>query len=127
MPARRVKPAPNLLSAKQHEIFDRLMRVWQERLGLQGWRIERSHRPTKSMADVTFGHVSRMATYAVGDFGATEITKATIEATVVHELMHVLLWEIVNQVQIGLSGAALEAAEHHVVNTLEKLLMKGSA
>ena len=117
------KPAPNLLTADQHEAFDLYVKEWQERLGLLDWRIERTRKKTKNMAEVVMDHKSRMANYRVGDFGATPVSPESIESTVVHELLHVLLYELVNQIEIGLTDVALESAEHRVVHVLEKLLL----
>lgn len=123
MTTRPSKPAPNLLTAEQHQLFDEYVKTWQVRLGLQGWRIERSRRKTKHMSEVAIHHKDRLAVYRVGDFGAQEITPMSIEATVVHELLHIVLFGLVNQVPIELSGLALEAEEHGAIHMLERLLM----
>lgn len=117
------KPVPNLLTPEQHDAFDLYVRQWQERLGLQGWRVERSQKKTKNMAEVAVDHKALLATYRVGQFGATVVSAESIESTALHELLHVLLYGLVNQVDIELTGQALEAEEHKVIHTLEKLLM----
>lgn len=117
------KPAPNNLTPDQHEAFDLYVKEWQERLGLQGWRIERSRKKTKNMAEVVMDHKSRLAVYKVGDFGATVVSPESIESTVVHELLHIVLYELINQIEIGLTDVALESAEHRVIHMLEKLLL----
>jgi hypothetical protein len=119
-----VKPAPNPLTPEQVDAFNLYVRVWQERLGLNDWRIVHSRRKTRSMAEVTIHHKARLATYRVGDFGAEAITPESIEATALHELLHVLLAELTNQAEYGIEGEALESAEHRVIHVLEKLLLK---
>lgn len=115
----------NQLTEDQCAEFDGYILAWRERLGLTDWRVERSRKRTANMAEVTIHHKDRLASYRIGAFGGTPITSETIEATALHELLHVLLCELTNQVDYGLTGPALESAEHRVVNTLERLLMEG--
>ena len=117
-----MKALTNLLSAEQQRSFDGFVKTWQARLGLMGWRIERSRKVTKAMSDVTMDHKSLLAVYRIGDFGSTAITSESIEGTAIHELLHVLLFRLVNQVEIGLTDVALESEEHNVIHVLEKLL-----
>lgn len=112
------------LTPAEHDLFDAFVEKWQDRLGLKDWRIERSTKPTRYMADVTIEHSSRLAHYRLGPFGAAPVTPESIEATALHELLHVLLAELVNQVDYGITGTVLESAEHRVVHVLEKLLMR---
>lgn len=118
------KRVPNLLTPDQLQVFHAYMVKWQEILGLNDWRVEYSPRKTKNLADVAVTYDARLAAYRLGDWGAAEITDKNIEATALHELLHVLLAEVVNQKEYALEGEVLMAAEHRVVNVLEKLLMK---
>ena len=99
------------------------MADWQAKLSLHGWRIERSSGKTKAMAEVTVSYPDMLASYKVGSFGSAGTSPQTISATALHELLHVLLYELVNQRLLGLDGDLLISAEHRVVNALEKLLM----
>lgn len=121
---RVAKAAPNLLSPEQQQLFDAYIKKWQVLLGLTDWRIERSSRKTKNMAEVKISHPDRLATYRVGDFGSTPITAESIESTAIHECLHILECELVNQEAYGLTDPdVIYSAEHRVVNVLEKLLL----
>ena len=119
-----MKNAPNPLTEDDKRAFDGYVKVWQERLGLIDWRIERSKKSTKNMSEVVIYHPNRLANYRIGDdFGATSVTPESLEATALHEVLHVLICELVNQQAYGIDGAVLQSAEHRVVHVLEKLLM----
>lgn len=122
-----MKPAPNLLTPDQHAEFDRSVVKWQGLLGLNDWRIERSKKKTRNMSEIQLFHPNRLAMYRVGDWGATPITSATIEATALHECCHVLLGELKHSAHYGIEGEALDSAEHRIVHVLEKLLLRESA
>lgn len=123
--ATQKNPPPNPVSEADKDSFTVFVKSWQQRLGLNDWRIERSLRKTKNMAEVKIEHLHRLATYRIGEhFGGSPVNAKTLEATALHELLHVLLAELVNQVEYGIEGEALESAEHRVINTLEKLLLK---
>ena len=112
------------LTPEQDAEFDRQVKVWQTKLNLQDWRIERASRPAvAAMATVKVNYGARLASYRTGP-GWPTATKQDIEATVVHELLHVLLAELTHLTASEASADVLESAEHRVVNTLEKLLMK---
>lgn len=112
------------LTEEQNAEFDRLVLVWQERLNLMDWRIERGIRPAVgAMASVKNNYPARLATYRTGAGWPTATTK-DIEATVVHELLHIALCELLHLTAASASADVLESAEHRVVNTLEKLLMR---
>jgi hypothetical protein len=97
--------------------FDRYVAKWQVLLNLSDWRIERAHRRSKAMAEVSFNDEARLATYRVGTtFGAEEVTPDSLERTALHELLHILLHD--------LSTEWTDANEHRVINLMEKLLMK---
>lgn len=112
------------LTPEQDAEFDRLVKVWQQKLNLRDWRLERGMRPaTGAMASVKPNFGARLVTYRTGP-GWPTATTADIEATVVHELLHVLLAELLHLTASEAAADVLESAEHRVVNTLEKLLME---
>lgn len=119
------KPAANPVSQADAVIFDGFVLKWQARLNLGDWRIERGRKPAKgAMATVEFDEPARLATYKLGDFGAEAITPQSLEKTAVHELLHILLHDLITVAQDRASTPdALEAVEHRVVNVLEKLLV----
>jgi len=112
------------LDTEQNAEFDRLIKVWQYKLNLQDWRIERGMRPAVgAMASVKHNYGARLATYRTGA-GWPTATTSDIEATVIHELLHVMLAELLHLTTAQAAADVLESAEHRVVNTLEKLLMR---
>ena len=66
--------------------------------------------------------VDRLAVYATGPFRNVPATPESIDSTARHEMLHVLLAELVHVVAQTEDGDLQMAAEHRVVNTLEKLL-----
>ena len=113
----------NELTADDCAAFDGYVVKWQKILNLCDWRIERAGRPAaKSMAEVCFDPGARLAVYKIGrSFGAAEVTPAALEETALHELLHVLLYDLTSG-----ESSNLESAEHRVINVLEKLLIKGA-
>jgi len=112
------------LTTEQDAEFDSLVKVWQEKLNLMDWRIERGMRPAVgAMASVKVNYGARLITYRTGA-GWPTATTADIEATVVHELIHVMLCELTHLTAASAAADVLESAEHRIVNTLEKLLMR---
>lgn len=121
--------APNPVLAEHRQVFESYLLLWQGKLGLLDWRISLSQRrPSKAnAAAVKIHHRHRQASiHLADDLGPnTKVTPEVLESFVVHELLHVLLAEIVNQTEYGIEGFPLEAAEHGVIHTLQKLLTKG--
>jgi len=113
------------LTPEQVKEFDGYMAAWRERLGLHDWRIVRSRKKSKNMAEVVIHHADRLVSYKVGtDFGATPVTPLALEATALHEMLHVMLCELVNQTEYGITDQALQSAEHRVINALVNLVLK---
>ena len=110
------------LSAEQLALFDDRIAYWQERLGLNDWRVKRSKRRTSNMAEVKIEVVHRIASYAVGDFGPHEITDQVIDGTACHEMLHLLLAELKHITTESEDHDLRMAAEHRVVITLERIL-----
>lgn len=110
----------NRLTAADAKKFQGYIKKWQGLLNLQDWRVERSPKTSKSMAEITLSLNDRLAIYKLGaDFGSTTaVTDHSLESTACHELLHVLLHELVNA-----TDQSLESVEHRVINTLEKLLV----
>jgi hypothetical protein len=113
----------NPVSESDAAVFDAYVLKWQQLLNLQDWRIERGGRPAKNaMASVEFNPPARLAIYRLGDFGSEAITPESLENTVVHELLHVVLFDLIEVASGKSTEDEVEAAEHKVINVLEKLL-----
>ena len=114
--------ARNPVSPENALLFDSYMTKWQSILNLNDWRIERSSKQAvTNMAEVVFDPESRLATYKIGRcFGSSPVTPFTLEATALHEVLHVLLYDLANS-----DASTVAGAEHQVINVLEKLLLQG--
>lgn len=110
--------------------FEAQLRRWQAKLGLQDWRIVMSPKPAKgSMAEMAnWDWRQRQVTCRLGpDWKSTPVNSHTIEQTAVHELLHVLLFELIEAAKNNqISQDDLGSVEHRVVNTLEGLLVPDS-
>jgi hypothetical protein len=77
------------------------------------------------MASVEFNQPARLATYRIGDFGAEKITPQTLKKTALHECLHVLMHDLIETAtDRGSSAEQIEAAEHRIINVLERILTK---
>jgi hypothetical protein len=118
----------NPVTPKDADKFEAYMLEWQDKLNLKDWRIVRSSkRASGAMAKVMKRHVEdRLASYRIGvDFGSEEVSNHTLESTAVHELLHILLAELLEVAEApGHTQEQLMSAEHRVVNTIEKLLVQ---
>lgn len=111
------------LTADQDAEFDTYIRAWQDRLGLNDWRIERGKgRCAGAMSKVKCHYPDRLAVYKTGNWSGA-ITSEALESTAIHELLHVLLHELTYVVSQNASSEIQYSVEHRVVNALEKLLM----
>ena len=115
--------APNRPTPEQIDEFNRYMREWQSVLGLKSWRIEKVPSWSTAMAEVSFNDEARLATYKVGNFGATPVNERSLNETALHECLHILLHDLIIAAE-SKDDARLESAEHAVINVLEKLLMQ---
>lgn len=116
--------AKNPVNEEDAKRFDGFVCKWQAILNLGDWRLERGIKPAKNaMASVEFNEGARLATYRLGDFGAEKITPESLEKAAIHELLHVMLHDLLAVAQDrGATPDALETAEHRVINLLERLL-----
>jgi hypothetical protein len=113
----------NVPTVVQAEQFDDFVKQWQDLLGLHRWRIEPGHKQAKdAMASVEFNDDAKLATYRLGDFGATPINDKTLSQTALHEVLHVFLHELIAAAQDRGAEPNLDAVEHSVINVLETVL-----
>lgn len=98
---------------------------WQDVLNLHDWRVEAGIKPaTGAMADMSVDLSARLAVWRLGkSFGAEPVTDRTLNATACHEMLHVLLADLVAAVENKAAPELVAAAEHRVINTLERLLV----
>ena len=119
---------PNLTTPADATSFGRYVKKWQRMLSLGDWRMVVSTKRTTSMADVKCDLAARLARLRFGaSFGAEPVTPETIEATAVHELLHVLTYELKEFARANTSEEDIASAEHRLINTLEPLLMRLAA
>ena len=116
----------NTPSADQALLFDQYMAHWQAVLSLGDWRIERGNRPAKNaMASVEINPPARLAVYRLGDFGAEQITPESLKKTAAHECLHLLMHDLIETAaDRGATPDQLEAAEHRIINVLERVLTR---
>lgn len=114
----------NIPDAAQAAQFDQYVQYWQRVLSLHGWRIERVNKVARgAMACVDFDEGARLATYKLGDFGATPIDAESLCKTALHEVLHVFLHDLIQgAADSRASDDHLEALEHNVINVLERIL-----
>jgi len=117
----------NPVSSADADKFEDYIQQWQTKLNLNDWRIVRSSkRVNGAMAQVSKIYLEdRLVSYKIGsDFGTEGVSDHTLESTAVHELLHVLLYELVELAATpGHTQEQLMSVEHRVVNTLEGLLV----
>ena len=119
---------PNIPTPEHAELFAQSVKKWQQVLNLGDWRIEKGLKPAKqAMASVEFNDTARLATYRLGDFGAEEITRQSLDMTALHELLHIFLHDLMTVATDPKSPEdELEKQEHRIINLLEHLLTKDS-
>jgi hypothetical protein len=108
--------------------FARHMVKWQRLLNLDDYRIQPGSKPARgAMADMSIDIAARLAVWRLGkSFGMEPVTAHTLEATAVHELLHVLLAEFGALVETKAADDLIASAEHRIINTLERLLVPPS-
>ena len=107
--------------------FDSYIVKWQTELGLLGWRIERGKKSAQkgAMAEVECQPEPRLAVYRIGDWGGEEITSESLCKTALHEVLHILLFDLIEVARDSKSDdVALSATEHTVINVLERLIFE---
>ena len=122
-----MKNHANPVTDEDADKFADYMNYWQQELGLMDWRIVRSpKRAANAMAEVAKRDVeARLASYRIGShFGSQPVTDKALSSTACHEALHILLAELIEAVKADIKPELIMAAEHRVVHTLERLLVK---
>ena len=109
--------------------FAKYVAHWQRELNLYDWRIVQGTKPAPgAIADMSINIGARLAVWRLGrSFGAEQVTPANLEAAAFHEAFHVLLADLIAAVESKAAPEIIEAAEHRIVNTLERLLVPQTA
>jgi len=120
------KPPISPVTEEDKIYFEERVKYWQDKLGLNDWRIVRNKRKkTTAMAEVfSRDPHHRLATYGIGgDWGSSPVTKETIDETAFHEVAHIFLMELM-QICFDKREQTDEtlAQEHRVIHILERLL-----
>lgn len=122
------KQPDNPILGEHVEKFELYIRKWQVLLNLLDWRIVRGSKPAgrNNLAEVDCDHSNRLATYRVGrDFGDQKVTDELLEATALHELLHVRNAEMLRLAyKESHYSSEVEGAEHAQIAVFEGLLMK---
>lgn len=109
-------------------IFQRYIDKWQPILNLNDYRIDlvRKARGSKTVAEIETTSNERVSTLWVGkDFGGDEVNEHTIEAAVLHELLHLRNHEMLERAYSDREYTdAVEGAEHSQVYVFERLLLR---
>jgi transcriptional regulator of met regulon len=124
------RPPQNPVTPEAREAFWLYVRAWQERLGMQDWRIVVSSKPATSDAAAmvsTCDVESRLAVIRLGtDFRSEEVTDETLEDTAAHELCHIFLHAFKLACQDPRTDhATIMSEEHRIVHTLVNMLVHG--
>ena len=116
--------AVNRPSDAQAQQFDEYIKHWQRALNLMDWRLERNSKPVRAaMAAMQCDGQARLGSYQLGDFGAANIDSESLSMTALHECLHVFLFDLISTAQDRLATPEqLDAAEHRVINVLERVL-----
>lgn len=117
----------NPVTDEHAQRFEQFLQKWQDQLNLKDWRINLSPVRHKGVMAVVYkmDFEQRQATIRLGtDFGADTVDDVSLEATALHELLHVFMCEVLELAkEAGTQGDPLRSAEHRVINTLERLLV----
>lgn len=107
--------------------FAGYVRAWQAKLGLIDWRINVTSKRAKScMAQMFKWDLGqRQVVCQLGDaWREAPPDSNALEQTAVHELLHVLLHELIETAKTpGVTDEAIASIEHRVINVLEPLLV----
>lgn len=113
------------LSDEQSKLFGLSLKKWQIRLNLADWRVVFGQKWARRgvMAEAHITLRDRLAEIRVGKSGLAGATDHEIEATAVHEMLHVMLFELVTLARDpNTSDENLASLEHAVITVLEPLI-----
>lgn len=122
-----MKPsAKTKVTDEQRAKLDAALKFWQDELNLRDWRVEFSHRLTRRKNVLAEAHIdmgAKLASIRVGALWPKDTTDKNIDELACHESLHVFLRPLIDAAREG-NEDAIEAAEHSIINVLERLLAR---
>ena len=113
------------ITPEQVAEFKRLLPIWIELLSLKDWRIAFTRkRPVANHADVVMYHDDRLARISIGrDWGSNPATDFELEVTLVHELLHIKLYDLANLAEKA-DAEQVTKLEHAVIIPMAEALVR---
>lgn len=115
-------------TTKQHYLdFQKYAKKWQEKLGVSNWAVYFYHRSLEdayaSTAWQMSGAVATM-TFCTNWDNGRELNDAELERVALHEVLHLLMAELISQAEARYTMAdSIEIAEHSIIRRLESVLV----
>ena len=114
------------LTAEQDAEFDRYVRAWADKLGLDDWEFYRGDGRAKgAMADMVPHFTARYGKFRTGNWTHIKPTPKALEGIALHEVLHVFLAELHHVYTTSEDASWQMSAEHRVINVLTRLLATG--
>lgn len=113
------------ITPEQVAEFRRLTEIWTDLLHLKDWRVRFSRkRPVANVADVEIFPTDRLARISIGrDWGSEAPDEWELEDTVVHELLHIKLYDLAEAAEKASPDTAA-ALEHAIIIPLAQTLVR---
>lgn len=113
------------ITPEQVAEFKRLLPIWVDLLHLGDWRIAFTRkRPGANVAHVEIYGDDRLARISIGrEWGSNPPTEFELEDTLVHELLHVKLYDLAASAEKN-NAETVNALEHAVIIPLAKALVR---
>lgn len=99
---------------------------WQQKLGLNKWYLAKTRKNTKNMAECHFDpeKLHKLCAINIGNSWEISPTDHNLELVACHEVLHVLLYDLVEYAKsFPQDVQGILEKEHEVVNILEKTLV----
>lgn len=116
----------NNLTPEDRDKFYGYVKDWQIKLGLQKWNLVRDNRKTSNLSEVHFDadDSHRLAKIRLGNnWKSTAVTEHNLESTAFHELLHILLHDLIEHSRAHpFEEDKIREKEHEVINSIENLM-----
>lgn len=115
----------NVPSLADRAKFELYLHLWRDLLNLNDWRLYlREGKSEDTMAEVEIRLGDRLALFTLGDFGDEAVTDDSLMSTAIHELLHVMLEELIEFARDpNTTEEHLASLTHRVINVIEPLLL----